>query len=170
MAMAVAFPIPLLAPVIMKERPTMDTSRSFATKLLEAFSNPDLLTTSNTWIISETQPAWNLKSCTVIQKWVFNTILELLCDLWASETELLRQDPWSGAKGASVWDDRALHRAAGVSIGPIVMQWWLTLNWGLDECMSEEMTWGTTKTTFVQETTTSNNIWLARTQFKTLFL
>lgn len=45
--MAAAFPIPLLAPVIMKERPTMDTSRSFAAKLLEAFSNPDLLKTSN---------------------------------------------------------------------------------------------------------------------------
>ncbi len=90
MAMAVSFPIPLLAPVIMKEWPTMDTSRSFAAKLLEAFSNPDLLTTSNTWIKSETQPAWNLKSCAVIHKSVFNTILELLCDLWASETELLR--------------------------------------------------------------------------------
>lgn len=47
MAMAVAFPIPLFAPVIMKERPTMDTSRSFAAKLLEAFSNPDLHTTSS---------------------------------------------------------------------------------------------------------------------------
>jgi len=45
--MAVAFPIPLLAPVIMKERPTIDTSRSFSTKPLDAFSNPDLLTTSN---------------------------------------------------------------------------------------------------------------------------
>ena len=34
--MAVAFPMPLLAPVIMKARPAMDTSRSFSTNLLEA--------------------------------------------------------------------------------------------------------------------------------------
>jgi len=47
-----------------------------------------------------------------------STILELFCDLLTSETVLLR----SGAKGASVWDDRALERKAGGSIGPIVMQ------------------------------------------------
>lgn len=35
-AMAVAFPTPLLAPVIMKERPATDTSRSFSTKRLDA--------------------------------------------------------------------------------------------------------------------------------------
>lgn len=36
MAMAVAFPMPLLAPVIMKARPAIDTSRSFSRNLLEA--------------------------------------------------------------------------------------------------------------------------------------
>lgn len=42
MAMAVAFPMPLLAPVIIKERPAMDTSRSFSTNLLEADRKPFL--------------------------------------------------------------------------------------------------------------------------------
>lgn len=36
MAMAAALPMPLLAPVIMKARPAMDTSRSFSANLLEA--------------------------------------------------------------------------------------------------------------------------------------
>lgn len=42
-AIAVAFPIPLLAPVIIKDRPTTDTSRSLGSNSLDAASYPFLL-------------------------------------------------------------------------------------------------------------------------------
>lgn len=40
--MAVALPIPLLAPVIMKDLPTTDTLRSWGSKSLDAASYPFL--------------------------------------------------------------------------------------------------------------------------------
>lgn len=43
MAIAVVFPMPLLAPVIRNDLPTTDTSSSFATKFLDAASYPFLL-------------------------------------------------------------------------------------------------------------------------------
>lgn len=42
MAMAAALPMPLFAPVIMKDRPATDVSRSFSTKFLDADTNAPL--------------------------------------------------------------------------------------------------------------------------------
>lgn len=51
MAMAAALPIPLLAPVIIKDRPTTDTSKSLGSKFWAAASYPFLEATYSEYLI-----------------------------------------------------------------------------------------------------------------------
>lgn len=84
-AMAVALPIPLLAPVIMKDLPTTDTFRSWGSKSLDAASYPFLYSKDET---HESTCASKLREDSFYNVFFLKTVTGLtICNVFLSPVE-----------------------------------------------------------------------------------